>query len=391
MKIFLFLIYSIFFHAGLISFCFLFLRHNKPVLEQPKIEIQIRESALSGQGPSNEKKASGKRISNKSNFSNYLPGYEFKTGGLKADRESYLNNPLRDDPNSNWGSGGGTFERVADYNFFRQLYDSVEGQLFYPGVLARNRITGTVNARIVISNDGSCDWKRTGISGSNGYLSLYVLDVLKRVCLQNFKPQIGKREITVADLSFRFDINENNDWERVEREKIVVGNALLFYRNSHQSVAEWQLGPFKGIFPVPQVYLNIPWIQDNWNRLVKDKDPLIEFKKEAFESFSYFLSQKRQDTLSRIFRVEVNMTNETADDLIVHHHTDKELFNISQSTDSHDENQKYTLPQILINPETGQEVSFFDFPRNSLCPCGSLKKFKHCHGTPHEFARLMAS
>ena len=121
------------------------------------------------------------------------------------------------------------------------------------------------------------------------------------------------------------------------------------------------------------------------------KDPLIEFKKEAFESFSYFLSQKRQDTLSRIFRVEVNMTNETADDLIVHHHTDKELFNISQSTDSHDENQKYTLPQILINPETGQEVSFFDFPRNSLCPCGSLKKFKHCHGTPHEFARLMAS
>lgn len=108
------------------------------------------------------------------------------------------------------------------------------------------------------------------------------------------------------------------------------------------------------------------------------KDPLVEFKKEAFESFAYFLSQKRQDTLKRIFRVEVNLTDDSADSM---------MEEVSHDLDT---DPKLSLPEILVNPETGQEVSFFDYPRNSLCPCGSNQKFKHCHGNPNEFARLMA-
>ena len=91
------------------------------------------------------------------------------------------------------------------------------------------------------------------------------------------------------------------------------------------------------------------------------------------------------------------MSDEDSDDLMVQHQDNNFSLNIPQAlndsdtlgnTDTNTENR---LPEILINPETGQEVSFFDFPRNSLCPCGSNKKFKHCHGTPNEFARLMAS
>ncbi len=117
------------------------------------------------------------------------------------------------------------------------------------------------------------------------------------------------------------------------------------------------------------------------------KDPLVEFKKEAFESFSHFLSQKRQDTLKRIFRVEVNMTDDEADAMIlkIDHASD-----VDETLSSNEHSQEFVLPSVLINPETGQEVSFFDYPRNSLCPCGSNLKFKHCHGNPDEFARLMA-
>ncbi len=112
------------------------------------------------------------------------------------------------------------------------------------------------------------------------------------------------------------------------------------------------------------------------------KDPLIEFKKESFESFSNFLSQKRQDTLRRIFRVEVDMSDEQAD-LTLNQKSD-DFQEIQESP------QEFILPKILIHPETGQEVSFFDYPRNSLCPCGSGQKFKYCHGNPNEFTRLMA-
>lgn len=112
------------------------------------------------------------------------------------------------------------------------------------------------------------------------------------------------------------------------------------------------------------------------------KDPLVEFKKESFDSFSYFVKQKREDTLSRIFRVEVNMSDELADTLLA---TEGDHIVSTETTEFGD------LPDILINPETGQQVSFFDFPRNALCPCNSGIKFKHCHGTPNEFARRMAS
>jgi len=98
------------------------------------------------------------------------------------------------------------------------------------------------------------------------------------------------------------------------------------------------------------------------------KDPLIEFKKEAYESFNNFLSQKRQDTLQRIFRVELDLS-----DL----ESNQETHNIDD-TDTK-----------IINQETGQKMSLIDYPRNALCPCDSGKKFKHCHGSPNVLAKAM--
>lgn len=213
----------------------------------------------------------------------YLPRYKFDHYLTDSGGDTYSHNPNMDNPGAEWGSGAGTFGRIKDYNFFRVFYSHIDSSLAYPGVLARHKITGTVQARVVVDRNGSCDWQRTKIEGQNGYLGLYVLDVLKRVCQMNFKQYIGDREVTNADLSFKFDINENDDWQRVEKEKFIVGNTLLFYRNSHQTVMEWELGPFRGMFPIPMIYLNLPWLQENWDSLVNKKEPLKEFKKQYGE------------------------------------------------------------------------------------------------------------
>lgn len=104
------------------------------------------------------------------------------------------------------------------------------------------------------------------------------------------------------------------------------------------------------------------------------KDPLIEFKKESYESFSHFLSQKRQDTLMRIFRVEVDFS--IADDQIS---VDEEI------------KKKLTKDKALIDPNTQQPISLMDYPRNAICPCGSNKKFKHCHGQFDQISHSMVS
>jgi hypothetical protein len=54
----------------------------------------------------------------------------------------------------------------------------------------------------------------------------------------------------------------------------------MFYRNAVKSLMQWEFGPFQGVFPVPAVYLNLPWIQENWDKLINHKDPISEFKRE---------------------------------------------------------------------------------------------------------------
>jgi hypothetical protein len=197
--------------------------------------------------------------------------------------DSYSQDDLNDNPLAAWGSGGGTFERTKDYLLYRRIYESVDGSLYYPGVLARHEIEGTINARFVLDATGSCDWHYTQIKGANPYLQLYVLDILKKTCEQNFSIYLKKRVITNVDMSFQFALTEHNNEDVRKQEQFIVGNTLLFYRNSQKSALEWELGPFHGIFPIPAVYLNVPWIQENWDRLKNHKEPLQEFKKQFGE------------------------------------------------------------------------------------------------------------
>lgn len=92
-------------------------------------------------------------------------------------------------------------------------------------------------------------------------------------------------------------------------------------------------------------------------RAYGQKDPLNEYKKEAFLLFNYMLDELRERVTSLLAKVEVNVA------------TDEE----------HD-----PLPDMTeeINPSELSEMpkEWADTPRNAPCPCGSGKKFKHCHG-----------
>ncbi|MDE0723070.1 MAG: preprotein translocase subunit SecA [Alphaproteobacteria bacterium] len=86
------------------------------------------------------------------------------------------------------------------------------------------------------------------------------------------------------------------------------------------------------------------------------KDPLNEFKKEAFGMFSDLLDRVRDETVMITARVDVRKE-------------DKAEF-LAQDPASEAENAN----------DTHVDFSNMDISRNAPCPCGSGKKFKHCHG-----------
>ncbi|MBD0413526.1 preprotein translocase subunit SecA [Oryzicola mucosus] len=114
------------------------------------------------------------------------------------------------------------------------------------------------------------------------------------------------------------------------------------------------------------------------------RDPLNEYKSEAFELFQSMLGNLRQAVTSQLMRVElVRQAAEApppqAPEAFGHHideTTGEDEFGESGSIDIQ-QDARIVAPEDRDpnDPSTWGKVG-----RNEACPCGSGKKFKHCHG-----------
>ena len=76
------------------------------------------------------------------------------------------------------------------------------------------------------------------------------------------------------------------------------------------------------------------------------RDPLNEFQTEAFEMFENFLDRLRAETTRILFHVRIQAE----------------------------------APPPLVSPSRSEPSSWGKVGRNAPCPCGSGRKYKHCHG-----------
>ncbi len=122
-------------------------------------------------------------------------------------------------------------------------------------------------------------------------------------------------------------------------------------------------------------------------RGVGQRDPLQEYKSEAFELFQSLLAQLRQTVTAQLMRVE--LVREAADapqpeppQEMEGHHLDATTGR-DEFADADGDVQTLTRVQRVVAPEdrNPQDPSTWGkVGRNEPCPCGSGKKYKHCHG-----------
>ncbi|MGB3808543.1 MAG: preprotein translocase subunit SecA [Parvibaculum sp.] len=115
------------------------------------------------------------------------------------------------------------------------------------------------------------------------------------------------------------------------------------------------------------------------------RDPLNEYKSEAFTLFESLLTRLREDVTRQLmnaqFMQEAPRLEETPLPTMHAHHLDP-----STGEDELTGGDVATLtrpvrndPGVAVNPK---DVSTWGkVARNAACPCGSGKKYKHCHGT----------
>jgi preprotein translocase subunit SecA len=110
------------------------------------------------------------------------------------------------------------------------------------------------------------------------------------------------------------------------------------------------------------------------------KNPKQEYKREAFEMFQYLLRRYRQEVVAEISKLQVRKP-EDVEAIEAQHRLDlpKMQFRHAQVEGLANE---YAAQQPET-PNTRQEPFVRDgkkIGRNDPCPCGSGKKYKHCHG-----------
>jgi preprotein translocase subunit SecA len=112
------------------------------------------------------------------------------------------------------------------------------------------------------------------------------------------------------------------------------------------------------------------------------RDPLNEYKTEAFSLFEKLLSDLRMNTTRWLMTVEFRFQPEEAQapnaglfEVHMDPNTGENARYSGDIPDAMPADQRASLP-ITALPDGWDRTS-----RNSACPCGSGKKFKHCHGS----------
>jgi preprotein translocase subunit SecA len=107
-----------------------------------------------------------------------------------------------------------------------------------------------------------------------------------------------------------------------------------------------------------------------WRGLAQ-RDPLNEYKAEAFQLFDGLIDKLREQVTSQLMRVEVRFEEPPADAAPAFGQPPQ----IEQSTSFAPAEAVAPEQRDPTDPSTWGRVG-----RNEPCPCGSGKKFKHCHG-----------
>ncbi|WP_341788251.1 preprotein translocase subunit SecA [Rickettsia endosymbiont of Lasioglossum villosulum] len=125
-------------------------------------------------------------------------------------------------------------------------------------------------------------------------------------------------------------------------------------------------------------------------RAYAQKDPLSEYKREAFNLFEHMLNNLKELFIQTVYHFHIDLKHIQKEDISLEN---KKLQNNMHESREDPAFSKYNAGSNLetdlrpvisrINPEDRDPknpTSWGKVSRNELCPCGSGKKYKYCHG-----------
>jgi preprotein translocase subunit SecA len=188
--------------------------------------------------------------------------------------------------------------------------------------------------------------------------------------LENFLGAIFKKE-SLSDVLDRDKMVEDR-WDREMLKRELTERAKELYKGREDEYSPQTIRKLEKV-----VMLNV--IDNMWRghllemdylkegiglRAIAQKDPIVEYKHEAFNLFKQLIDEIKFDTIKLLFNARIMAAEEQQQ------RQEQQLRNVSTSGPSAPEEKK-KQPVQSKSDKVG---------RNDPCPCGSGKKYKKCCG-----------
>ena len=181
--------------------------------------------------------------------------------------------------------------------------------------------------------------------------------------------------------------------ERQELDAEGIAEHVVERVNAHFAERESQLGAETMRMLEKHIMLNV--VDQNWKehlarmdylrqgihlRGYAQKQPKQEYKKEAFALFSEMLDKVKREVVTLLARVRIRTEEEVA--ALEAAERAQAQAQAQQMQFQHADAGGYSADEEAATPDyqNGERDAFAGVGRNDPCPCGSGKKYKHCHG-----------
>jgi len=109
------------------------------------------------------------------------------------------------------------------------------------------------------------------------------------------------------------------------------------------------------------------------------KQPKQEYKREAFELFGQLLDSVKNDVTKVLMTVRVQSSDEIGEAAQALESQAENIANVTYSAPTETGEVETTVDEATLRRQTEADA-LPRVGRNDPCPCGSGKKYKHCHG-----------
>ncbi len=187
----------------------------------------------------------------------------------------------------------------------------------------------------------------------------------------------GLQDAVYQQFSFRWNGPvEGDGLSREQLKEMVLGEAKNIYQKKEEEFGEGMLRYLERVIMLQSIdyhwkdhLLGVDQLKEGIGlRGYGQKDPRIEYQKEAYQMFIEMLDRIKRDTVEKLFTIQIAKEQEARDIRVER----KQTFILSRGEEAQSGGRTEAGKGVTVRRD-GKKVG-----RNDPCPCGSGKKYKKC-------------